>query len=162
MNKVLITGRLTKDPEMRQVGSSDFSTLATFTVAVQRDFKNKETGQYDADFIYCKAWRQTAEFISQYFKKGDIIEIEGNWRHDSWQDDSGDWQNSDYVNVQNVGFGLSKKESTSEPHSAFSAESYGAFVAGGTNQAKKELKGAALDEQLGLGDFDDTQLPFDL
>lgn len=159
MNKVLLTGRLTKDAQMTMAGTAD---LVTFTVAVQRDFKNKETGEYDADFIYCKAWNRTAEFINQYFKKGDIIEIEGSWRHDSWQDDSGDWQNSDYVNVQNVGFGLSKKEPTSEPHSAFSAESYGAFVAGGTNPAKNELKGAALDEQLGLGDLDDTQLPFDL
>lgn len=83
MNKVILTGRLTADPELRQTTSG----IATcrFTVAVNRKFKN-DAGEYEADFISCVAWRQTAEFICRYFKKGQMIAIEGNLRTDSYTD----------------------------------------------------------------------------
>lgn len=83
MNKVIITGRLTADPELRQTQSGISS--CRFTVAVNRKFKN-DKGDYDADFITCVAWRQTAEFISKYFSKGKMIALEGTLRTGSYTD----------------------------------------------------------------------------
>lgn len=83
MNKVVIVGRLTADPELRQSQSGISSTR--FTVAVNRKFKN-QSGEYDADFISCVAWRQTAEFVTRYFSKGSMICIEGNLRTSTYDD----------------------------------------------------------------------------
>lgn len=84
MNKVVIMGRLTSDVDLRQT-QSNISTCR-FTVAVNRKYKNEQTGEYDADFISCVAWRQTAEFICKYFSKGKMIAIEGTLRTGSYQD----------------------------------------------------------------------------
>lgn len=84
MNKVILIGRLTADPELRQTQSGIAS--CRFTVAVNRKYKNETTGEYDADFITCVAWRQTAEFVSRYFSKGKMIVVEGNFRSGSYQD----------------------------------------------------------------------------
>lgn len=84
MNKVILLGRLCSDPELRQTQSGIAS--CRFTVACNRKYKNETTGEYDADFITCVAWRQTAEFISRYFNKGKMIALEGTLRTGSYQD----------------------------------------------------------------------------
>lgn len=84
MNKVILIGRLTADPELRQTQSGISS--CRFTVAVNRRFKNQQTGEYEADFISCQAWRQTAEFVAKYFSKGQMIAIEGMLRTGSYTD----------------------------------------------------------------------------
>lgn len=84
MNKVVLIGRLTADPELRQTQSGVAS--CRFTVAVNRKYKNEQTGEYDADFITCVAWRQTAEFVSRYFSKGKMIALEGSLRNNNYQD----------------------------------------------------------------------------
>ena len=84
MNKAIIMGRLTADPELRQTQNGVAS--CRFTVAVNRRFKNEKTGEYEADFIRCTAWKQTAEFISRYFSKGSMISLEGSLRTGSYQD----------------------------------------------------------------------------
>lgn len=84
MNKVVITGRLTADPELKKT-QSDVANCR-FTVAVDRKFADKETGERQADFITCVAWRQTAEFLCKYFNKGKMICVEGNLRTGSYQD----------------------------------------------------------------------------
>ena len=84
MNKVIIMGRLTADPELRQTQSGIAS--CRFTVAVNRRFADKTTGQRQADFISCTAWRQTAEFVSRYFNKGSMICVEGTLRTGSYPD----------------------------------------------------------------------------
>jgi single-strand DNA-binding protein len=84
MNNVQIIGRLTADPELRRTQSGISS--CRFTVAVNRKYKNKDTDQYDTDFIPCVAWKQTAEFISRYFSKGKMIALQGNLRTGSFQD----------------------------------------------------------------------------
>ena len=84
MNKVILLGRLTADPELRQTQSGIAS--CRFTVACNRKYKSESTGEYDADFITCIAWRQTAEFISRYFNKGKMIALEGTLRTGSYQD----------------------------------------------------------------------------
>ena len=84
MNNVILMGRLTADPELRQTQSGISS--CRFTIAVNRKFKNKDTDQYDADFISCVAWRQTAEFVSRYFSKGSMICVSGSLRTGSYTD----------------------------------------------------------------------------
>lgn len=83
MNKVVLIGRLTADPELRRTQSGIAS--CRFTIAINRKFKNQQTGEYDADFISCTAWRQTAEFVSRYFTKGSMIAVEGSLRTGSYQ-----------------------------------------------------------------------------
>ena len=77
-------GRMCSDPELRQTQSGISS--CHFTIAVNRKFKNKETNEYDADFITCVAWRQTAEFVSRYFSKGSMICVSGSLRTGSYTD----------------------------------------------------------------------------
>lgn len=84
MNKVIIMGRLTADPELRQTQSGIAS--CRFTVAVDRRYADKNTGERQADFISCTAWRQTAEFVSRYFNKGKMIAVEGSLRNNNYQD----------------------------------------------------------------------------
>jgi single-strand DNA-binding protein len=84
MNKVILMGRLTADPELRQTQSGISS--CRFTVAINRSFVDKNSGQRQADFITCVAWRQTAEFVSRYFRKGSMICVEGSLRTGSYQD----------------------------------------------------------------------------
>ena len=84
MNKVILVGRLTADPELRQTQSGVAS--CRFTVAVDRRFADKTTGERQADFISCTAWRQTAEFVSRYFNKGKLIAIEVSLRNNNYQD----------------------------------------------------------------------------
>lgn len=84
MNKVILVGRLTADPELRQTQGGISS--CRFTVAVDRKFADKNTGERQADFITCVAWRQTAEFVSRYFSKGKLIGVEGTLRNNNYQD----------------------------------------------------------------------------
>lgn len=84
MNRAILLGRLTSDPELRQTQSGIAS--CRFTIAVNRGYADKNTGERQADFISCVAWRQTAEFISRYFNKGSMICVEGSLRTGSYQD----------------------------------------------------------------------------
>ena len=84
MNKVILVGRLTADPELRQTQSGISS--CRFTIAVDRRFADKNSGERQADFISCTAWRQTAEFISRYFSKGKLTAVEGSLRTGSYAD----------------------------------------------------------------------------
>lgn len=84
MNSVQLLGRLTSDPELRQTQGGIAS--CRFTIAVDRGFKNKQTGEREADFISCIAWRQTAEFICKYWNKGKMIAVDGELRTGSYQD----------------------------------------------------------------------------
>lgn len=74
MNKAILVGRLTRDPELKTTGSG--VSVCSFTIAINRRFKNAE-GNYDADFINCVAWRQQAEFISKFFSKGRMVGVIG-------------------------------------------------------------------------------------
>lgn len=81
MNKVILMGRLTRDPEMRQ--TTNGTTMARFTIAVDRRFANRD-GQRQTDFISCTAWRQQAEFLCRYFHKGNMVAVIGNLQSRSW------------------------------------------------------------------------------
>jgi single-strand DNA-binding protein len=113
MNKVILMGRLTADPELRQTQSGIAS--CRFTIAVNRRFVDKSSGERQADFITCVAWRQQAEFITRYFRKGSMICVEGNLRTGSYQDrnHSDVTHYTTEVFVDNVEFTGSKSESGS-------------------------------------------------
>ena len=86
MNKVILMGRLTKDPELTTTTSG--VSVAKFTLAVQRQFRNAE-GEYDTDFINCVAWRTNAEFIDKYFKKGERMLVSGTMQVRSYEANDG-------------------------------------------------------------------------
>ena len=87
LNKVIIMGRLTADPELRQTPSG--ISTCRFSVAVDRGYKSKDTGERQTDFIRVTAWRQTAEFVSRYFSKGKMIIVEGSLRNNDYTDANG-------------------------------------------------------------------------
>lgn len=107
MNKVILMGRLTRDPEMRQTPNG--VAVCSFSIAVNRRFAKE--GQQTADFINCTAWRQQAEFICKYFQKGSMIAIVGNIQTRSWDNQEGKRQYATDVVVDEVYFTGSKNES---------------------------------------------------
>lgn len=88
MNKVILLGRLTRDPEVRYSQGDNSTATARFSLAVNRKFKNAE-GNYDADFINCVAFGKTAEFIEKYFHKGDMIALTGRIQTGSYTNKDG-------------------------------------------------------------------------
>lgn len=84
MNKIELIGRLCADPDFRQTTSG--TAVCRFRIAVNRRFKNQQTGEYETDFISCTAWRHTAEFVSRYFKKGNMIAVVGSLRNNDYTD----------------------------------------------------------------------------
>ena len=106
LNKIILHGRLTLDPEIRRVGTDNLS-LCNFTVAVDRPYSKGET---KADFIQCQAWRQTADFIGKYFSKGKLIVVEGMLQNNNYEKD-GVKHYGYVVGVQNVSFGEGKNSS---------------------------------------------------
>ena len=87
LNHITIMGRLTRDPELRRTGSG--IAVASFTVAVDRDFGGRDGGERETDFIDCVAWRQTGEFVSKYFTKGSMIVVSGRLQIRNWTDKEG-------------------------------------------------------------------------
>ena len=108
LNKVFIMGRLTCDPELRRTQSG--TSVASFALAVDRDFKDKATGERSTDFIDVVAWRQTAEFVSRYFTKGRMAVVEGRLQIRDWTDKEGGKRRSAEVIADNVYFGDSKRD----------------------------------------------------
>ena len=100
MNRVILMGRLTADPELRQTPQG--TAVTRFTIAVDRRFR-KEGGQ-QADFITCVAWRQTAEFICRFFQKGRMIAVEGQLQSRSWDSQDGKRQYATEVIIDNAFF----------------------------------------------------------
>lgn len=108
LNHIVIQGRLTRDPELRRTGSG--LAVTSFSVAVERDWPNKDTGEKETDFIDCVAWRQTGEFVSKWFAKGGMIVVSGRLQIKKWVDNNGVKRHSPEIVVDNVYFGESKKD----------------------------------------------------
>lgn len=107
LNHIVIMGRLTHDPELRRTGSG--LAVARFTVAVDRDFANKDSGERETDFIDCVAWRSTGEFVSKYFSKGSMAVVSGRLQIRSWEDKDGNKRRTAEIVADNVYFGGSKR-----------------------------------------------------
>ncbi len=111
LNHITIMGRLTRDPELRTTQSG--INVASFTVAVDRDFSGRDGGERQTDFIDCVAWRSTGEFVSKYFHKGSMIVVAGRLQSRKWQDRDGNNRTSWEIVTDNVYFGESRRDSES-------------------------------------------------
>ena len=107
LNHIVIMGRLAKDPELRRTQSG--TAVTSFRLAVDRDFKDKQTGQRATDWIDCVAWRSTAEFVEKYFSKGSLAVVSGRLQMRDWTDKDGNKRISAEVQVDNIYFGGSKR-----------------------------------------------------
>lgn len=107
LNHITIMGRLTRDPELRYTQSQ--TPVASFTLAVDRDFANRDSGERQTDFIDVVAWRQTGEFVSKYFTKGSMAVVSGRLQIRDWTDRDGNKRRSAEVVADNVYFGESKR-----------------------------------------------------
>ena len=182
LNHITIMGRLTRDPELRRTGSG--IAVASFTVAVDRDFGGRDGGEKETDFIDCVAWRQTGEFVSKYFTKGRMIVVSGRLQIRSWTDKDGNKRRTAEVVADNCYFGDSNRRDGDNGGNAYGGNSYGgnsygnngygnnnnyggnaygggnSYNAGGNNYG-----GYAAPAQPAASDFamledDDAQLPF--
>lgn len=142
LNRAILMGRLTKDPEFKQTPNN--VSVATFSLAVDRNYQadkdNKQT-----DFINIVAWRHTAEFVSKYFKKGQLVAVEGSIQTRSYQDKDGNNRTAFEVVADQVYFAEKKQD--------------------GNNQPKAESASGSNFSVGDLGDFeefdsDDGELPF--
>lgn len=115
LNKIILMGRLTRDPELRRTGSG--TAVTSFSLAVDRDFK-AQNGDKETDFIDVVAWRSTAEFVSKYFSKGRMAAVEGRLQIRDWTEKDGTKRRSAEVVADNVYFADSKRDDTGDNRSA--------------------------------------------
>ena len=106
LNKIIIMGRLTADPELRRTGTG--VAVTSFTLAVDRDFSSKDGGEKETDFIDCVAWRNTGEFVAKHFAKGRMAIVSGRLQLRSYTDRDGNKRRAAEVVAENVYFGESK------------------------------------------------------
>lgn len=155
LNHITLMGRLTRDPELRYTQSN--TAVASFSLAVERDFGSKEERQ--TDFIDCVAWRRTGEFVSKYFQKGSLAVVSGRLQIREWTDKDNNKRRSAEVVVENIYFGESKKSAFASAGTAPGATPYGA----GGNQNSKTDTGYTFG-QSGSPFYDldsgDGELPF--
>ena len=154
LNKIILMGRLTRDPELRHTQTG--TAVASFSLAVDRDFKDKATGDRTTDFIDVVAWRQTGEFVSRYFTKGRMAVVEGRLQIRDWTDKDGNKRRSAEVVADNVYFGDSKRDAESAgPYS-------GGYAApsGGRSPAPSGFGAPDMGDQFAELSDDDGELPF--
>jgi len=150
LNHIVLMGRLTRDPELRRTGTG--TAVASFTLAVDRDFGGKDGGEKETDFIDITAWRNTAEFVSKYFAKGRMAVVSGRLQMRKWNDKEGNKRVSAEVVADNVYFGDSKS-SGNDTNNGFTrsfgnADSASASVAPAANNGFDFMQD------------DDNELPF--
>ena len=108
LNRITIMGRLVRDPELKYTASN--TAVTSFTLAVDRDFGEKKT-----DFIDCVAWKQTAEFVCNYFHKGSLAVASGRLQLRDWEDQNGNKHRNAEVVADSIYFGESKRTDDSKP-----------------------------------------------
>lgn len=108
LNKTILMGRMTRDPELRTTASG--TSVVSFSLAVERDFKNPQTGEKDTDFFDCVAWRNQADYIAKYFSKGRMAVVEGQLQTRTWEDNTGQKRKVTELNVNSIYFGDSRPQ----------------------------------------------------
>ena len=145
LNHITIMGRLTRDPELRYTQSQ--TPVASFTLAVDRDFGSRDGGEKQTDFIDCVAWRQTAEFVSKYFTKGSMAVVSGRLQIRDWTDRDGGKRRSAEVVVDNMYFGESRRRDGDSGDSRSSSySSYGNSGSAGKSSAPAASAFSELDD----------------
>ena len=150
LNHIVIMGRFTRDPELRRTGSG--TAVASFTLAVDRDFSGKDNNEKETYFFDCVAWRQTGEFVSKYFTKGSMAVVSGRLQIRSWTDKDGNKRRSAEIVADNVYFADSKRAADggtrdTKATTATTATQYG----GGLSYGNADFSAIEID---------DEQLPF--
>ena len=154
LNHITIMGRLTRDPELRRTGSG--VAVASFSLAVDRDFSPKDGGERETDFIDCVAWRQTGEFVSKYFTKGRMAVVSGRLQIRSWTDKEGNKRRTAEVVADNVYFGDSRRDGDG---GSFGGNTYGSAPAA-PSFGGYSAPASAPASDFAMLDDDDAQLPF--
>ena len=148
LNHIVLMGRLTRDPELRYTSAN--VAVASFRIAVDRDFGRGENGERQTDFIDVVAWRQTGEFVSKYFTKGSMAVVSGRLQMRDWTDRDGNKRTSAEVVADNVYFGDSRRRDDAEG---------GRSAQSGRGDAFPRPQSAPSDTFRDLND-DDGELPF--
>ena len=156
LNHIVLMGRLTRDPELRRTGSG--VAVATFSLAVDRDFGSNANGEKETDFIDIVVWRNTAEFVSKYFTKGRMAVVSGRLQIRNWTDKEGNKRRSAEVVADNVYFGDSKSDGNADGGFAPSYGGYSAPAAQSGGYAAPSAPAPASD--FSMIEDDDSQLPF--
>ena len=152
LNHITIMGRLTRDPDLRYTQSQ--TPVASFTLAVDRDFGGRDGSDRQTDFIDCVAWRQTAEFVSKYFAKGRMAVVDGRLQIREWTDKDGNKRRSAEIVVNNIYFGDSKRDNASD-------SSYGSNYGPGSYSGQQAAPAPHISENpFGEISDDDGELPF--
>ena len=149
LNHITIMGRFVRDPELRRTGSG--IAVASFTLAVDRDFKSSNGGDKEVDFIDCVAWRQAGEFVSKYFTRGRMAVVSGRLQIRSWTDKDGNKRRTAEVVADNVYFADSKSENAASGTQQSAPAIYGTPAYSAPNYPASDF--AMLED-------DDAQLPF--
>ena len=150
LNRIVIMGRLTRDPEERRTGNG--TAVTSFTLAVDRDFGSRDGGEKETDFIDCVAWRSTAEFVSKYFTKGRMAVVTGRLQIRTWTDKDGNKRRSAEVVADGVYFGDSKRDGDS------GASRGGGYSAPGAQQS--DYASSAPHSDFATLEDEDAELPF--
>ena len=156
LNHITIMGRLVRDPELRRTGSG--IAVASFTVAVDRDFSGRDGGEKETDFIDCVAWRQTGEFVSKYFAKGTMIVVSGRLQIRNWTEKDGNKRRTAEVVADNCYFGDSRRES--EGGNSYGGNAYGGYSAPAPSYCGYSAPASNPASDFAMLDDDDAQLPF--
>ena len=139
LNRIIIMGRLARDPELRRTQTG--TPVASFRLAVERDFKDKATGERSTDWIDVVAWRSTAEFVSRFFTKGRMAVVEGRLQMRDWTDKEGNKRTSAEVVADNVYFGDSKRDGDGGGYSSGYGQGGYATAGGGYGAAPSAPSG---------------------
>lgn len=154
LNHITIMGRLVRDPELRRTPSG--VAVASFCLAVDRDFADKQSGEKETDFIDVTAWRGTAEFVNKYFIKGQMAIVSGRLQIRNYTDKDGNKRRNAEVVADNVYFGESKRSADGSSHTQASQNPYAeteAMIARYTAPAAQQSDFTMLED-------DDPVLPF--
>ena len=165
LNHIVIMGRLARDPELRHTQSG--TPVASFRLAVDRDFKDKNTGERTTDWIDVVAWRGTGEFVSRYFSKGRMAVVEGRLQIREWTDKEGNRRTAAEVVADNVYFGDSKRDGDGGSYGDRGGSYGGGSYGGGSYGARPSAPSAPADYGIPSGGDqfaeladDDGDLPF--
>lgn len=160
MNKAILMGRLTRDPELKSTNSG--ISVCTFSIAIDRRFKNA-SGERETDFIPIVTWRQTADFVARYFRKGSRIAVVGSIQVRPWEDKDGNRRSTTEVVADEVYFADSKASGESSQNTYSNSRNSGGTYSQRSQSFDRDSQSGSFEDN---GYFeapdDDTALPFDL
>ena len=165
LNKIVIMGRLTRDPELRRTQNG--TAVTSFSLACDRDFKS-QSGEKETDFIDVVVWRNTAEFVSKYFSRGRMAIVEGRLQIRDWTDRDNNKRRSAEVVAENVYFGDSKRDGGSDYGGSYGGAPSGGYGSPSATSSPYSAPAPGRAPSSGYGDDsdfsevgeDDGELPF--